>query len=244
MELKKQLREALLPLYRHLLESVSDFEYKKVTFCMQWGSNFPTKKRSGFLFVGRATNGWISSSEDVDVLFGNSEDAIFARSDQMQWVNNLEGNTDKNGYNTRRSAFWRVIKSVTKHFYPQEWYSHIAWSNVCKVAPGEGNPSDSLYGAQVDDCCKILEKEIEILSPSFVIMLTGDAWSKDFISFLNKGEKPNSIVTKSWDGYNCNVYKIEGVFYVVSEHPQSKPEDSHVLCLIDLITNLQKTNII
>ena len=234
MERITLLREALIPLYRHLLESVSGFYYDKVTFCAQWGSNFPTKDNTGILFVGRATNGWITTSEDIDVLFGNTDEAIFARSDQMEWVKDLEGDKP---YNTRKSAFWRVIKRVSKQFYPYDWYSNIAWSNVCKVAPNKGgNPSDPLYYAQLNDCQKILEKEIEIFSPHFVVMLTGEAWSRDYIIYLNKGEGLKCIHTDSWDGYNCKVYKIGDVYYIVSEHPQSKPEDSHVQCLINIIS--------
>ena len=46
------LRKPLAPLYKHLLESVSNFDYEKATFCMQWGSHFPTKEKTGILFVG------------------------------------------------------------------------------------------------------------------------------------------------------------------------------------------------
>ena len=237
MERTETLREALIPLYKHLLKSVSSFNNKKATFCLQWGENFPTKDNTGIIFVGRATNGWITSSEDIDVLFDSNDDNIFARSDQMQWVENLEGN--RNGYNTKKSAFWRVIKSVAMHFYPHKWTSYIAWSNVCKIAPWDGgNPCDSLYYAQLDDCKKILEKEIEILSPLFVVMLTGKSWSSDFISYLNKGKELKCILSKSWKGYYCSVYKIDNIYYLISEHPQGKPERIHAQCIIDIISNL------
>ena len=153
------LRKELKPLYENLLKNVAEFD-EKATFCMQWGENFPLEKHSGVMFVGRATNGWVTDCENVDVLFSDSEDAIFNRHDQMKWVENLSGNTK--GYNTRKSAFWRVIKKITKELYPEPWYSHVAWSNVCKVAPWKGgNPNDSLYYAQLGDCKKIFAKEIE-----------------------------------------------------------------------------------
>lgn len=59
------------------------------------------------MFVGRATNGWVTDCEDVDVLFGDTEDAIFNHHDEIKWVENLLGNT--NGYNTRKSAFWHKV---------------------------------------------------------------------------------------------------------------------------------------
>lgn len=140
------LRKELKPLYENLLKNVAEFDYDKATFCMQWGENFPFEEHCGLIFVGRATNGWVTECEDDDVLFGDTEDAIFNRRDQMKWVENLSGNTD--GYYTNDSAFWRVIKSVTKELYPEPLYSYVAWSNVCKVAPLEGrNPNNPLYYA-------------------------------------------------------------------------------------------------
>ena len=227
-------KDELKPLYANLMNSIKDFEYSKASFCLQWGKNFPSEEHCGIMFVGRATNGWISDSEDVDILFGNSEEAIFNRHDQMQWVENLWGN--ENGYNTNNSAFWRVIKAVASHFNPEPWYSHIAWSNVCKVAPWDGgNPNDTLYYAQLKDCKKIFETEIKLLSPKVVVMLTGESWSKDFLRYLNSEHETKSICKDSWDGYECKVYQINGTTFIRTEHPQGKKENIHIQCLINLI---------
>lgn len=232
----EKLRETLMPLYKELINSVSGFNYYKAFFCVQWGKNFPIQRNCGILFVGRATNGWVSCEEDIETLFGKSEYAIFNRNDQMQWVENLEGNTQ--GYNTRHSAFWRIIKNVSSHFYPTNWSSYVAWSDVCKVAPFDGgNPSDSLYKAQLEDCKKILDAEIKILSPKVVVFLTGQSWSKDFIRYLNKGQETHSVETKLWgEFYEAKVYKIGEVICIRTEHPQAKKESPNTKCLINLIS--------
>lgn len=231
----EELRESLRPLYAELIKSVSVFDYVKAFFCMQWGKRFPFENKHGLLFVGRATNGWDSWTNDEITLDGVF-DCIFNKSDQMQWVENLEGND--NGYNTNKSAFWRVVKQITQHYHPTNWSSFIAWSNICKVAPGEGNPSDSLYETQIEICQQILKAEINVLSPKVVIFLTGKNWAGSTLRYLNHNESTKSIKKRSWGDFECKVFEIDGVFYLLSEHPQGKPEVEHVQCVIDLLKDL------
>jgi hypothetical protein len=121
------LRLTLKPLYQELLSKLTS-KNKLYTFCLQWGANFPQEKNTGILFIGKATNGWVTYTRDVEILFGDMRQRMFARSDQMEWVHNLE--RDKK-YNTRNSAFWRVIKKISQSVYGSDgWYSHIAWSNL------------------------------------------------------------------------------------------------------------------
>jgi hypothetical protein len=235
VERTQALRNALRPLYANLLDSIKKYDYSKAIFCAQWGTSFPIEQNTGIVFVGRATNGWITDSESIDVLFGDDPDAIFNRDDQMEWVENLSGNMD--GYNTRKSSFWRIIRNVSSHFYPDNWFSYIAWSNLCKVAPWVGgNPNDALFDAQFQDCEQILQTEIRILSPKVVVLLTGQSWARDFLKYLNRNQDTNSGCEVSWDDYECNVYKIGDITYILTEHPQGKKEDEHTKCLIELIT--------
>ena len=229
---KKELKDNLLPLYEELLKNNS-FE-DVCTFCLQWGENFPEKEKTGILFVGKAVNGWISDETDINVLFGETSDRIFARIDQMEWVSNLEGDEQ---YNTNKSAFWRVIKRVSQHYYPnKEWYSNVAWSNLCKISPfNGGNPNDKLYYEQLKSCQKILAKEIEILSPKYVIMLSS-GWEKDFMYYLNDNNHTKSVAKINWDGYETKLYKIKDTIFITSQHPQGKNETNHV----EALTNLMK----
>jgi len=232
--LENTLKEKLLPLYSRMLGNNT---YQNIcSFCVQWGKNFPQKQNDGILFVGKAVNGWINNETDIEILFGNSEERIFNRKDQMEWVHNLERNFE--GYNTRKSAFWRVIKGISSNFHSaKNWFSYIAWSNLCKIAPFTGgNPNDGLYYEQLEYCQEILLKEIEILSPKFVIFLTS-GWEKDFLYYLNGNNQTKSIKKVSWCGNETKLYEIKGVYYITSVHPQGKPEAKHIETIIELMKN-------
>lgn len=233
----KRLEKRIKPLYSNLIEKTRKFQYPKSFFCMQWGRFYPKMENTGILFIGRATNGWITDVDDIERLFGSSTDRIFNRGDQMQWVEDCEGNTQ--GYNSRRSAFWRVTKNISKEFYPNNWSAHVAWSNICKVTPFEkGNPSDALYYEQIEICNKILKIEIELLSPKIIILFTAENWAKDFLCYLNNDKAPISIKDKYWgqnNQYQLKVYLINGRTYILTEHPQGKKEDLHTKAIIETI---------
>lgn len=227
---QNELKEVLKPLYKKLLNEVT-FE-DICTFCVQWGPKFPKENNTGLLFIGKAVNGWVNDETDVDVLFGDSDNRVFDRKDQMVWVNNAEGGES---YNTKKSAFWRVVKRISAKYYPEDWYTNIAWSNLCKIAPfSQGNPSDKLYYEQLESCQQILSREIEILSPKVVIMFTS-GWEKDFLNYLNDNNELQSQSTIEWDGYKTQLYVIKGTKFIVSQHPQGKAEDKHVDAILNLI---------
>lgn len=233
-----KLRTELIPLYDKLIKDVEKEEPKeKAFFCMQWGKNFPERANDGLMFVGRATNGWQDHDYKASSFFGNSFGQLFNLPDQMQWVEESEGSS---AYNTKSSAFWRVIKAVSSHFYPNNWSSCVAWSDVCKVAPFEGgNPSDSLYYAQIEDCEEIFKAEVKALSPKVVIFFTGYSWAKDILQSLNDGREPQPDDIKQWgDGYQAVIYKINKVACIVTEHPQGKSEVEHTDTLIKIIESV------
>jgi len=233
--MKDKLLSSLKPLYTEMMASITiDEDVDLVPFCLQWGRSFPSEQNTGILFVGRATNGWVSSSRDPDVLFGDSEKKIFAREDQMRWVHLHEGNKH---YNTRSSAFWRVIKGVTTAIYgAKDWYTKIAWSNLYKVSYGKGgNPDHQLIKDQYEICKKILQTEIEILSPRFVVFLTAD-WEEDFVFYLNGNKECDWIETHQWAGKNeTNLCVINNTVIISSHHPQGKNEYNHIKTIVDII---------
>ena len=227
ISMKQSLYKALKPLYAELLGQLSEEDKSTMCpFCMQWGKDFPTNPSSGLLFVGRATNGYSTdATKSVDVLFdGEGESLGFARPDQMTWLET------HSFYNWRQSPFWRVISKVSQDYTEGEWFNGIAWSNLCKIAPSEaGNPSDRLYYAQLSACQKILKSEIEILSPKFVILLTGNSWAKDFLSYLDDKKTCSLIDKVEWgNNYTMEIYLINGVYFLRTEHPQGKPEQDHI----------------
>ena len=227
--LLEELANRLQPLYAHLFKEVESFN-DSTKFCAMCGSLFPIEANQGLLMVGRATNGWIEP-KDVNELI----DSLFDE-EPLRWVEESAGN-DKE-YNTRRSAFWRVIKGVAEAFYPDGWFQNICWSNLCKAAPQAGNPNNSLYYAQLEDCQKILEAEIKILSPKAVLLFTGYNWAKDFLVYFNDGIEPQPTTTATWSRYECKVFLIKGTYYILTEHPQGKKEAVHKETLKKLLKNL------
>lgn len=245
MENQKFIDKAvsLKPLFAELVDSVKDFDNGNlVPFFMQWGTEYPLEDNQGIMFYGRATNGWVTNDLDVEGLFDlQREDRIFARDDQMTWVDNAAGDVD--GYNTNKSAFWRVIRQTAAHFYPKNTLQHICWSNVSKIAPDGGNPSDPLFYAQLPAAQKIMQKEIEIFKPRHVVMLVGEGWAADYLYFLNGNKPTSSIATYSWGNnneYKIKVYKISDTFFYRSEHPERKNEETHVNALIRAISKYDK----
>ena len=95
--LKERLKTELKPLYRNLMEHTQEYCKGKTIcpFVMQWGKDFPMAANDGILFVGRATNGWLTDDCDVDNLF-EGDKRIFDCPDQMVWVKEKEGASDWN----------------------------------------------------------------------------------------------------------------------------------------------------
>ena len=237
-DISERLKDSIKPIYKKIFE---ENKLENVcTFCMQWGENYPNTNNKKLLFVGKAVNGWITDDQNVENMFDkNNPDRIFDREDQMEWVNNLSGNTE-GGYNTKKSAFWRIIKEVAEKYYRDNWYSYIAWSNLYKIAPYEGgNPSEKLKKQQQQYCFDLLEKEIAILSPEYVIFLTS-GWEQLFINQLKKEKNPNVLSKKQWGKgkFNTALLEIEGIKYITSPHPQGKKEREHT----DVITELINEN--
>jgi hypothetical protein len=224
--MEKKLKAGITPLYEDLKKVnsqkvINPSEFNKLgVFCAQVGKFFPQTPNTGILFVGRATNSF-----------------------EEGWDNYGYGNYVSSMEDTIR-AFFRVIKKVALEKVVEEfgdaatekWYEYVTWSNLYKLAPKEGgNPSGTLRNAQIEVCCKILAKEVEILSPKFVVMFTAN-WEDKFLSSLNDDQYPKDVDKAKWGNYTTKVYQIKGVTYIVSYHPGRKPEKPHA----DAIKRLMK----
>jgi hypothetical protein len=238
-EMTSEIKNSILPIYKNLLKEIP---YEEVcTFSLQWGKNYPFSKNEGLLFVGKSVNGWITKEKDTLKLFDlTNPNRIFAREDQMKWVNNQSG--ESNLYNTRKSAFWRLIKKVAESYYPENWYSNIAWTNLYKIAPYKGgNPNSNLQKLQKKYCFELFEKEIELLSPKYVIMLTS-GWELDFIDHFNSNNDMRVLGIKKWDNYQTSMVKINNVNFIISQHPQGKNEWKHCNTIVELINQNKYKN--
>jgi hypothetical protein len=208
-------------------------------FFIQEGKKFPTSSRK-ILFVGKSVNGWVTTSTDIEILFNGDSDGkrkIVNRLDEMSWV--VKPNTKRKGVKTyKHSSFWRLIYLVTKSLLlkekSKEWYDYIAWSNLYKISPKRGNPTDEMKKLQQEVCCKILDKEIEILQPKFIIFLTS-GWERFYIKHLGLDLLSFSSVSWSKKNYKIRYKTISGVTYILSQHPQCKPEKSHGNKIVEIL---------
>ena len=220
------------PLYRQLLFTVPhDYEESIYPFFVQAGKNFATTFNR-CLFVGKSVNGWITNSSDVDELFNpENDDRIVNRDNQMEWVNEYEGRHDV--YNTRKSAFWRVIKAISKSFYNvEDWYNYVAWSNLYKLSPKSGNPRLWLQKIQRNMCVKILSEEIRVLDPHYIIFLTS-SWEQFYFDSIGIDQEKSLKV--SWSNYKTYYQSYHNRVFIQSMHPQGKKEKAHTEAILEIM---------
>lgn len=157
---------AVEPIYDRMwanIENTGEFDINKLSsFSAQVGLNYPEENNTGILFYGRATNSW-------DDWYHDSIEMI------------LQKQTYRPIYDLMHHFSWE--------FYKDNWFSHIAWSNICKVAPWKGgNPNNKLWDAQYPYLVEIIKHEVKLLSPSIVVLVTGNTaserWDQPFFEAL------------------------------------------------------------
>lgn len=190
------------------------------------------------MVVGRAVNGWSDGWLPVDcknydarVSIANATLESVESPCPMQWVSESWGK--ESDYNTKKSAFWRVMNTLTDKLKiadieSNKWPSSLIWSNLYKIAPEEGgNPSERLCDIQFDYCVRLLNQEFTQWNPKKVLVLTGINWAMPFLEKLGL-EFNKSISTEYVDGScNSNLYG-RNLTLVVAKHPQGKNETALV----------------
>ncbi|OOR98757.1 hypothetical protein B0187_07710 [Haemophilus paracuniculus] len=220
--MKNELKEKLLPLYEKLIQNFQPADLDRLSiFKVQVGSQW--KKGESILFVGRALNGG-NHSLSIKDLFSSEKTNSFL----LDVFNNTE-------YNINKSAFWRIIRKIEDHYGNNdvEWYEKTAWSNLCKLAPEQGNPNNNDFYRQEKICREILLTEIEILQPKAVILLT---YSWDILDIENIFEL---IDKKEWKKYSSYLYKYNDVYYIYTPHPQGKSEQEHKEAICNLLEKIK-----
>jgi hypothetical protein len=208
---------------------------------------FPMRGMSAtgeLMVVGRAVRGWQkkpwTAHDVVDAEFrariirevfnwSSPEDGC-----PMQWVNMARGRRKSKMYNSRSSAFWRVIGCVSQSIMGagNDWPSKLIWSDLYKVAPfGGGNPGGRLIAAQFETCKRHLAEEISFWMPKRILFLTGWNWVESFLPALGRsvGERRDGDI--QWFGSlqlpDGNTPRV-----VVCVHPQGRKEAAIVQGII------------
>lgn len=180
------------------------------------------------LVIGRSVNGWVADwtgqqlrdsdgrRQALDWLRRDAEPAV---GDRMAWVTDLWGATT--GYNTRRSAFWRVLADLLSGLGNPAWPGRLVWTNLYKVSPAAGwNPGSDLQRAQRARAAEMLRIEVDTYRPRRVLALTGN-WIDPFAGSLDL-----ELVQTS--GLVVGTGVRSGVPWVVAKHPMAKPHEPFV----------------
>lgn len=182
------------------------------------------------LVIGRSVNGWVEDWTPRQLrqpLIRHSAaeqmraDAEPVGSCRMRWVTDRWDARD--GYNTHRSAFWRVLRQIVLRdpshgANDDNWSSRLVWTNLYKVSPAAGwNPGGDLQRAQRSSAIELLRLELEEFTPRRVLALTGGGWMDPFSAGLGLRLSPRSgLVERVGDLGSCA--------WVVAKHPMGKPE--------------------
>jgi len=151
----------------------------------------------------------------------------------MSWVTKCWGGGED--YNTRKSAFWRVIRATVGRLRIADinadgsaWPSQLVWSNLYKIAPAAGgNPNNQLQRAQFEGCLQLLHWEIETFKPKRLLFLTGLAWAGPFLEHAWCDNLPvEGQVFIEAKGYV--MAGPEPASCVIASHPQGKNERNWV----------------
>ena len=198
----------------------------------------------GLMVVGRATNDWrthihwncLGSDKSRKEY---TQEVVSANSDPegkcpMVWVKELWGNTEcskKYGtkYNTKRSAFWRVIQKVTSYIPITEdesnFSSWLVWSNLYKLSPTSGNPGAKLRRLQLEGCKSSFKREIDVFRPGRLLLLTGLEWAGPFLEELCIDSKDDDDLEHVELKGRLHYPEGNSASLVVAKHPQGKKED-------------------
>ena len=211
----------------------------------------------GLMVVGRAVNGW---KHDIDPVKFDEPDfcAEYAKElweksyphdgkCPMAWVTKQWGATE--GFNTQRSAFWRVIRQVTEGLgicsRDENWSSHLIWSNLYKVAPANGgNPNDTLCNAQYDGCKELLKQEIQDYCPRYLLFLTENPnpdhkhyWARPFLDKFKLSDWPGERYVCFTGRPSLPEYS-DSTQIVGAIHPQGQNEDGWVKEVLDAVGSM------
>jgi hypothetical protein len=218
--------------YERMLEQVASAQAVPIAPVTPFWPLIGWKYDGSLMVVGRSVNGWIDDWPIGDLEEPVARAAIIRemradaeRSDRcrMLWVTDAAGRGGN--YNTRRSAFWRVLHELALHYTgaaEEDWPSNLAWTNLFKVAPAAGwNPGADLQRAQRDAAAALLRIEIETLQPRRLLALTGRWWIGSFLETLG--------AEVTWrEGLVEGVGRHGDTALVIAKHPMTKPHSAFV----------------
>jgi hypothetical protein len=144
--------------------------------------------RHELLVIGQATKGWSPEffvhdvQMNCDKLVAESID--FSIGDEgkcpLEWVNERWAELKFS-----HSFFWNVTYKLVKAHYnktDKNWNNIIAWSNLMKIAPIQGNPNSWEMEAQINNAAILFKQELDDLKPKNVLIITNlKTWARPIL---------------------------------------------------------------
>lgn len=228
---KEQFLENESSLYCQLAK-IKEVRGKNGIFLPEVGSEYQVGK--GLMICGRAArwsqDDYIYDEYDTPSMAQAQVERIFGAEEQIEWAEKSRG--CREGYNTARSPFWRVIREVSSSpaLYSEAWYKHIIYNNLYRVS-ADDRPTDSFCRKQRKFCSKLLVNEIEYFAPKAVLCLTGMCWAEEVLE--EAGISVEVSRTIPWGNYAVSVVESDMTTFLISEHPQGKREKPHVDAILE-----------
>ncbi len=180
--------------------------------------------------MGKAPNGWRNPLHEP--LKGKEGVLEVGGVFEWQLKHSLQG------LNFGRPFLSLLRKIAVRYYYntdPNNGLRHIAWTNLYKIAPDakdnfpgrkDLNPDYSERRTQLELCEAILKKEIEILSPKYVVFITGWEWVKDFSVVRTMPTDAGQITTENWiqkknrPPLGVKKWVVNDISYILCDRPE------------------------
>jgi hypothetical protein len=224
--------------FDHLLESLGTLSYKELLtgFWPLTGAKFRPERM--LMVIGKAVNGWQAGWIAASMGDSRKRQQVIHRLRKherndlcsMSW---LDRSREQGTYNSNLSAFWRLTRGVVELMgcTDADWHSHVAWSNLFKIAPcAGGNPSGQLRRTQIPQCIELLKQEVAELNPRVVLVVAGSDWFEPFA----EGLRLQLQDTKS-TRFVQQVSSRGKRRWIVGRHPQGKPEQAYLEEILNIM---------
>ncbi|MDR2206735.1 MAG: hypothetical protein LBE36_11350 [Flavobacteriaceae bacterium] len=209
----KETLQELKSVYENKLKENIEDNY--CPFFLRVGENF--KGEIGVLFVGKAEN-IKGDPNPIDVAFNRIHG---------DYIENIAENIRH-----PRSAYVRTLHALAKRLKSEKSIEYFARTNLYKLSNTKSTDFHSTYHKIFVD---IFRKEIEMLKPRYIILLTS-GYENAFLSELGKIQELSEEIfqytyKKNIQTKHIKSLKIEGFdsIFITAFHPQGKPQQTDAI---------------
>jgi hypothetical protein len=211
--------------------------------CNEWPVKFNTKEHNTLLNTKELlleakvySNGYYEDGDDVH----NPLDWINIYWSKKTYKENVQTLRklqyyDDFKYKAYSSFFWNVIYKTISDYYHFDrnkwcWSSKLVWSNLYKIAPTTGNPSNFEKSLQEIISVQLVKMEIEEINPKYCIVLTNREWWEPFQHEFNL----NDFGKNEFSEIEA-VQKYKNTIIIITTRPFRSGNEKHVSQILEVI---------